>query len=192
MKRNLLLILITTMALALAACGAPAAGTPGETNASGNASALLTSHENALAPRLMLSLGTLRLAETELAVTPGQAREMLLLWQALQSMSQSGNSAVAETEALLGQIEGLFTAEQVAAINAMKLTQADAQTWAQANNIVLGTGSAEGGMGSGQGMSPEARATRQAANGKTGIVPGENGLSGATSKAVITYLQGIQ
>jgi len=48
----------------------------------------------------------------------------------------------------------------------MKLTFTDMTTWASANGVTLGSGSGQPGQG--QGMSAEARATRQAENGKTG------------------------
>jgi hypothetical protein len=209
MKRLTILTLTTILALLLAACGSttptpngqlpiqsePAAAQQAPADSATpitQSVALDTSYENTLTQRLLLAFGTLKLAETNNAVTHGQAAEMVLLWQALQTMSQSGNSAVAETEALLDQIEGSFSPEQITAINALKLSQTDLQTWATENNVTLGTGSGEGGMGQGQGLSPDARATRQAANGKTGSVQGESGLSAVITTSVITYLQGIQ
>lgn len=205
-------LLLTSLALLLAACGTTPTQAPADVSqpesapqAAAQSAADLaapapverpvldTTYENALAPRLLLSFGTLKLAETATPVTPTQAAEMEMLWQALQSMTQSGNSATAEVEALLAQIEQTFTPEQIAAINAMKLTQTELQAWAQANGIQIGTGEGAGsGQGQGQGMSPEARATRQAANGKTGAVAGENGLSAAITQALIAYLQSLK
>lgn len=216
MNRSTLLIVLTSLALLLTACGssptqapvavsqpesapqaaatqppaepaAPAAAQPAERPA------LDTTYENALAPRLLLSFGTLQLAETATPVSAEQAAQMLMLWQALDTMTKSGNSATAEVDALLAQIEQTFTPEQITAINAMKLTQTELQAWAQANGVQMGTGDGSGGgQGQGQGMSPEARATRQAANGKTGSVPGENGLSAAVTQALLAYLQSLQ
>ena len=99
--------------------------------------------------------------------------------------------------ALLSQIELTLTAEQIASINAMKLTLVDLQTWAQANGITIGsgTGSEQGtgqGMGQGAGLSPEAKATKQAENGMTGNTPNsENGLSSVITETLITYLENI-
>jgi hypothetical protein len=211
MNRFSLLIVITSLALLLAACGtsptqAPVAVSQPESAPQAAATqppaelvaqpagrpTLDTTYENALAPRLLLSFGTLKLAETATPLTPEQASQMLMLWQALDTMTKSGNSAAAEVEALLAQIEQTFTPEQITAINAMKLTQTELQAWAQANGIQMGTGTGSGGHGQGQGMSPEARATRQAANGQTGSVPGENGLSAAITQALIAYLQSLK
>jgi hypothetical protein len=189
MSRFSVLTLFMLLALALSACGtaAPAASLPSaETYTSPN---LDTTYTNALPARMQLSLGTLKLAETSTPVTPEQAAKLLPLWQALQGMTASGNSASAEVIALLGQIESIFTAEQLAAIKTMKLTSMEMTTWANANGVTLGSGSGQPGQG--QGMSPEAKATRQAENGKTGGGPA-NGASTALTGATIKYLETLK
>ncbi len=208
---RILLPLLLILSLALSACGttpqtpAPAADSPAPAvstaqPASGSAPepaarpALDTGYENALPTRLLLSLGTLQLAETANAVNAEQAPQLLMLWQALTNLTNSGTGATEEVDALLTQIEQTLSPEQVTAINAMRLTQTELQAWAQTNGIQTGTGagSGGGGGGSGSGLSPEARATRQAENGKTGQTGSENGLSAALTQALIAYLQGIQ
>ncbi len=67
----------------------------------------------------------------------------------------------------------------------MKLTFTDMQTWATENGITLGSGG--GQPGSGMGLSPEAKATKQAAEGMTGQTSGSGG-STAVMDAVIDYL----
>lgn len=152
------------------------------------------SYENALSQRLMLAMGTLKLTETEHPVSLDQAPQLLLLWQALRNMTNSGTSPEEEVAAVLAQIEVTLSSEQINSINTMKLTQTDIQTWAAANGVTLGTGSGSGtGQGTGQGMSPEARATKQAENGMTGTSPNnENGLSVVITNALITYLENIK
>jgi len=152
------------------------------------------SYENALSEKLMLALGTLKLAETDNPVNLDQAPQLLLLWQALQNMTNSGTSPEEEVNAVLAQIEATLNSAQINLINSMKLTQTDIQTWAAANGVTLGTGSGSGtGQGTGQGMSPEARATKQAENGMTGTSPNnENGLSVVITNALITYLENIK
>ena len=151
-------------------------------------------YEGALSTRLLLAFGSLKLAETENPITVEQAPQMLMLWQALANLTQSGTSAEAEVNALMSQIEQLFTSEQVSSINAMALTQVDLQTWAQSNGITIGTGTGTGqGMGQGSGLSPEAKATKQAENGLTGnTATGEGGLSSAITEALIKYLESIK
>jgi len=111
-----------------------------------------TSYEGALPASSQLSLGTLRLEGTEHAVAPEQARTLLPLWQAIQG---GGLQSSTEINAVLKQIEGKMTAEQLAAIAAMQLTAEDMGVWGQ-----------ERGMG--PELSPEAQATRQAQGGDQG------------------------
>ena len=186
------LLTIILLSLLLASCSGTAA--PASTNSS-NSDAYVSpnldvSYENALNARLQLTLGSLKLAETNTPITRNQAQAMLPLWQALQNMTRTGNSAQAEVNALLGQIEAAFNPEQLTAIRAMGLTSADLQTWASANGITLGSGSGQPGSGQGSGMSPEARATKQAAEGITSG-SGGNGISTAMLNALTTYLQGL-
>jgi len=154
-------------------------------------------YEDALSTRLLLGFGTLKLAETSTPVNVEQAPQMLMLWQALDNLTNSGTSAEAEVNALLSQVEMTFSSEQIATINAMKLTQLDLQTWVQANGITIGsgTGSEQGagqGMGQGGGMSPEAKATKQAENGGAGnSSENDNGLSSVLTRTLITYLENI-
>jgi hypothetical protein len=155
-------------------------------------------YEGALSSRLLLAFGSLKLAESANPITVDQAPQMLMLWQALDNLTRSGTSAEAEVTALTSQIEGLFTPEQISAINAMALTQVDLQTWAQTNGITIGSGTGTGmgagqGSGSGSGLSPEEKATKQAENNPTGTTStGEGGLSSAVTEALISYLEGIK
>ncbi len=186
MKHITLVTLI--FALALAACGGAATPAPAsapDTYASPN---LDTTYEGALSARNQLLLGALELDGTPDAITTEQAATLLPLWQALKSTTQSGASAQAEVSALLTQIESAMTAEQLTAVREMQLTQTDLQEWAAANGITLGGGT--GQPRSGQGLSPEARATRQAEEGRT---PGNagGGASTAMLDAVITYLESL-
>jgi hypothetical protein len=189
MSRFSVLTLFIVLALVLAACGSPAAATSLPSAETYTSPSLDTTYTNALPARMQLSLGTLKLAETGTPVTPEQAAKLLPLWQALQGMTSSGNSASAEVNALLGQIESTLTAEQLAAIKEMKLTSVEMTSWAATNGITLGSGSGQPGQGA--GMSAEARATRQAENGKTGGGPA-NGASAAITGAVIKYLETLK
>ena len=186
------LLTIILLSLLLASCSGTAA--PASTTSS-NSDAYVSpnldvSYENALNARLQLTLGSLKLAETNTPISREQAQAMLPLWQALQNMTRTSNCAQAEVSALLGQIEAAFTPEQLTTLRAMGLTSADLQTWASANGITLGSGSGQPGSGQGSGMSPEARATKQAAEGITSG-SGGNGISTAMLNALITYLQGL-
>ena len=178
--------LVSTLVLAalLSACTAPTTPAPvaGSTYVSAN---LDVSYENALSARNQLALGTLNLADTAVAVDAEQAATLLPLWQAVRATNQTGGASQTEVNALLSQIEGTLNADQLSAISEQQLTQTNMQDWAQANGITLGSGSGE--TGSGQGLSPEARATRQAEQGRT-ATGSSGGASTALIDAVIDYL----
>lgn len=189
MKNLLLLTLI--FSLALTACGTsttPTISVNAETYVSPN---LDTSYENALSTRLQLTLGSLKLVETNNPITQEQAEAMLPLWQVLINMTQAGNSAQAEVNAVLGQIEATFTPDQLTDIRAMKLVSTDIQAWASANGVSLGSGSGQAGSGQGSGMSPEARATKQAAEGVTSGSNGGSSVSTVMLNTLISYLQSL-
>jgi len=185
-KRFALLALVAM--IALSACSSAPTPAPTTTNQDTYVSANLdTSYQGALSARNQLALGTLQLDGTANAITATQAKTLLTLWQALRGTMQSGASSSTEMNALLAQIEGTLTTDQLAAIKALQLTQTAFQQWASANGITMGSGS--GQPGSGQGLSPEARATRQASEGRTG--QSGSGTSTAVISAVIAYLGNI-
>lgn len=105
------------LVLALGACS-PMGGTT-ETTAADSAVTLTGGDLSAAA---QLALGTVQLEDTDQAVSETQAAELLPLWQAYQTLSQSDTTATVELEALAGQIQRAMTAEQVQAIAAMGLT----------------------------------------------------------------------
>lgn len=185
MKRILIFTLLLS-ALLIASCGATAAtSSASDTYAS---SSLPADYENALPVRNQLAIGTMKLDGTAQAVTADQAKTLLPLYQALRGTTTSGGGSQEEITALLTQIESTMTAEQISAIGGMKLTFTDMQTWATENGVAL---SQNGGQpGSGMGLSPEARATKQAAEGMAGKTPGSGGGT-AVMDAVITYLGGL-
>lgn len=116
----------------LAACGStevePAdPGAPVNTAAEATAIDLTDSYDDALTAKNQLLLGTLRLEETDQAITSEQAKELLLLWRALAALTASGTAAPEETEAVQNQIMENMTPEQISAVAAMKLTNAALQ-----------------------------------------------------------------
>jgi hypothetical protein len=194
MKRWILSIsLFTLAALLLAACGGATAPQASQTSASASSGTSLdTSYANALPVRNQLLLGTLRLDESAHPLSAAQAATLLPLWQGIRGTMNSGAAAQAETDALLKQIEAGLSAEQRATIRGWKLTQADLQAWASSQGITTasgnapGSGAGSGAPGSGQALSAEARATRQAERGGAGE---SGGLSKALVDAVIRLLE---
>ncbi len=163
------IMLILTVAW-LAGCSGTGASSA-EPQSATSGSALDTSYEGALPVMNQLALGTLQVEGTGRAVTTEQAAQLLPLWQALRGVLSSQNPAQAEIDVLLKQIESGMTADQMAAIRAMQLTQSSLVEWAQSNAVSLGGAfGADGfpggtlGQDGGQGgaISPDLRATIQA------------------------------
>ncbi len=185
--KNIFLPLVFLFALLLASCSGTAAPVPttgGDIYVSQN---LPVDYEGALAVRNQLALGTLELIQTDSAISAEQAQTLLPLWQALRSTQQAGGTAQAEVSALLTQIEAAMKPEQLQSIASMKLTFTNMQEWATTNGITMGSG---GTPGQGSGMSPEARATKQAAEGVTSSEGGSGSkLPTALMDAVIASLE---
>lgn len=184
MKDWIKVFLVATV-VALAGCGGgEATPAPDEDVGETYTSAVLdTSYDGALSVSNQLVLGTLELEETENAVTPEQAKSLLPLWQALQG----GVTAQAEVNAVLKQIEGTMTQEQLQAISRLQLTGEDLQAWMQEHGVGPGPG---GFPGTGGGTSDEerqsARATRQAEAGGEGMPPGGGPGGGEMSPEMAT------
>ncbi len=193
------ILIVLLVAFAAAGCGsapsvppaAPAAGSPASTpvpaSVPASAATLDTTYEGALPLRNQLLLGTLNLEESNVPITAEQAATLLPLWQGIRGAMDSGAAAPAETDALLRQIEAVLTPDQIKTIAEMQLTQVQLQEWARNAGVSTGTGELAGaGQGGGQGLSPEARATRQAERGGTGE---GGGLSRALVEAVIELME---
>jgi hypothetical protein len=87
------------------------------TGTSGNTTALPAEAE--------LLVGTMKLEDTAEAVTAEQARQLLPLWQTLQTLTSSSTAATEEINAVVDQIKSGMTAAQLTKITAMKLTRQD-------------------------------------------------------------------
>ncbi len=111
--------ILFTLALLLPACA--------------SATATSTSTSASLSPVTRLAVGTLKLEGTDQAITSAQAAQLITLWQAYQSLSASDTTAQAELNALVVQIKGVMTAQQIAAIDKMEITASTVQKVMQAN-----------------------------------------------------------
>lgn len=137
MKKKTLSLLssILIFVVGLIACSGTSNQTASTTNTSDSNSSLAStslSHVN------MLLVGTLKLEDTEQTVTADEAAKLLPLWQAYRSLSTSQTAAEAEVTALLNQIQGTMTAEQVQAIKAMNLTSTDMMNLMQTMGAIMG------------------------------------------------------
>ena len=148
------LVLGLALVVLLAGCGSATSAS------SSRVSGLDTSYANALDARTQLLLGTIRLENgSGPTLSKGQTTQLLPLWQTSKSLVTSGTASQAELDAVTNQILAAMTAEQIQAIQAMRLTQADMQAINQTLGVVPPPGVVPG---QGQSLSPQARATRQA------------------------------
>jgi hypothetical protein len=193
MKKILILGALCMLLLPLVACGGRSEA--GEIQADegsllfpgGEAGTLQTQ------PVMSLLFGTLMLEDSELAINSAMAMELLPLWQAARTIYTSGTSAAEEKDAILEQISGVMTAEQLVSIQAMELTTEDMRAamrevlgGAFPEGMQPGEGSPDGPLGRegmppgsqpgqgfggrpgfGEGISPEARSTMLAERGGT-------------------------
>jgi hypothetical protein len=108
-KFTVLFTVITMIAILLAACS--------------GADAATASGSSGLSTATKLVVGTLNLEGTGNAVTTAQATQLLTLWEGYQSLNKSDTSSQLELDALVKQIQGIMTANQLQAIEAMNLTE---------------------------------------------------------------------
>lgn len=116
-----MLIPMVILAILLAACSKSSnqASSTGSSETAGAQTGTSLSQVN------KLLVGTLKLEDTDQAVTKEEAAQLLPLWQAYLSLSNSQTAAEVEVEALLKQIQSTMATEQVQAIEALKLTSTD-------------------------------------------------------------------
>jgi len=158
MKKVKFLGVLVSLTLILVACdGANSAANTATT-------ALNEDYPDALPIQTQLTLGILKLEETDLAVDTEQAAELLTLWQAIRSLSSSDITAEGEIEAIVNQILDTMSSEQLETIAAMELTQEGILELTQELGI------ARGGDWTGEG-DPRSSAP-------DGIVPGSGGGPG--------------
>ena len=113
------------------------------------------SGETALSTQLLF--GTFALEETDLAVNAAQASELLPLWKAVKSLSNSDTASSVELEALYNQIQDLMTAEQLDQIASMEFGPESLQVVMEelGLNMAMGArGNADDSSASGTGRQP--------------------------------------
>lgn len=120
--KKLVLISITILAVLLSACSA-------QTPQAAPAQAELSTESK-------LIVGTFKLDGTEQAITKDQAKQLVIMWQVYQEISQSDTAAQEEVDGLLKQIEGAFTDAQTQAITNLNLSQRDVMTLMQEKNLM--------------------------------------------------------
>jgi hypothetical protein len=174
MKRTTCLALLL-LALLATACGSASNMTgrnPGSQNGSGTAELPATTQ---------LLVGTLKLEDTDQAVTAKQASDLLPLWQTMKALSESDTAAQQEKDALLAQIQETMTAQQMQTITEMKLTRADMFTFPQGQGTASASqtnGSQNNNRQNGNSSNNGGRSFRQGNGGFGGPPPDGGGFGG--------------
>jgi len=127
-KTIFVLALIAILTLSLSACRkadstSQAQNTDSSQSGTPNGTPIPGDFGNGELPQVTkLAIGTLMLEDTDQAVTPDQATNLLNLWQAYQALSTSDTAATQEVDAVVKQIQSAMTSEQLQAIDDMQLT----------------------------------------------------------------------
>jgi hypothetical protein len=149
MNRKIAITGVLTIVI-LAACsgssgGVPSDSNPSQTNAgTTNAPRLQENYSGALPVQGQLAAGTLLLDKTDMAVDEAEAGELLPLWQALQSLSNSDTAAPVEIESVINEIQDTMTPDQVSAIADMSLTEDSLTNMIQDGTLDFGRGFGNG------------------------------------------------
>lgn len=178
---------------AIAACAPAAEAVPAApTSIAGEY--LTTDYADAASLRNQLAFGIMKLDGTPSAVTPEQATSLIPLWQAIIALSGDTTTASEELTAVQDQIVSTLTPDQLQAIAAMQLTNADLNAFYAEYGIVLPTPipGVTKVPGSGSGKTEEEKAAAQA----TAAAAGQTTGTGQSAKMLlfektIGYLAGV-
>jgi hypothetical protein len=113
-----------------------------------------TTQENSSDPIFQLAIGTMLLEDSELAILPEQAAQLLPLWQVYQNLINSDTAAQVEIDAIEKQIEDSMLPEQIEAINGMEISDKSLSELFENMGLEFGLGGRMGAQGTpGAGMS---------------------------------------
>lgn len=210
MKTKTFLLLMIVALFSLSACGS----TPNEDIQSQEISEEEEQTQGFNSDLNLLTLGTLKLEETDMAVSVEQSQSLLPYWKLLETLLNSGTAAQEEIDAVVLAINTEMTEAQLSFIGAIDLETTNIRDqmselgieFARGGSGTLTDGSVpEGGFGGGGGipgqgggpgsggvlpdgveLSPEEQATREA---RIAERTEGSGLVTQLIQAVITYLE---
>ncbi|MBL8078569.1 MAG: hypothetical protein JNM55_11450 [Anaerolineales bacterium] len=136
-----------------------------------------------LSTQTKVTLGVLKLEDTDFAVTSEQAQELIPMFYVLQDLNESDTAAQEEIDGLVNQIQETLTDDQVGTIDGMSLSMRDVFSYTQSGgsgssnasstNSTNGSGDAGGPPDMGGGGFP--------GGGPGGMTGGAMPSSGTTS-----------
>jgi len=142
MKKSIIIASILVLAGILVACaarqqfpsGGPGGGPQGG-GAGGQTGGGASTQTAELPLESKVGIGILKLEGTEQAVDAEEAKDLLVLFKALKTLSTESNTAVDEISALNVQIKNTLTADQLAAIEKMSITMDELRTMTQSYGV---------------------------------------------------------
>ena len=185
-----LTILISLLTIILASCVAGSAVSAVEgTPTSVLASYLSTEFEDAASLRNQLALGILNLEDSPNAISEAQSGQLLILWQAYIALLESDTSVPEEINAVQDQIVELLEDEQLQAIAAMNLTNADLTAFYEQQGVRMptpepGMTPVSGGAGKSD-LSQEEREATRATSEALGTPVGSSSGSGQDRQNIL-------
>lgn len=194
MPRFRFLLIVSLFILLISACAPAVEDTTAQTSLTSEY--LTTEYDDAASLRNQLAYGTLKLADTPQAVTPEQAQTLLPLWQAIVSLGGDSATADEELTAVQDQIVQTLNPEQMQAIAAMQITNAELSIFYSEYGVSLPTPVPGVTKVPGQNSSlsqEEKEATKTAAEALGTPTGSGSGQSAKTLlfEKVIEYLAGI-
>jgi len=96
-------------------------------------------YADAASLRNQLALGTIKLADTSSAISAEQAKTLIPFWQAVIALSGDETTASEELTAIQDQITAAMTPDQLKAIAALQITNADLNVFYAEFGVVLPT-----------------------------------------------------
>jgi len=179
MKKTYTLFLSISLMLWIISACAPAAPTPTPTSAA--AAAIDITFADAANLRSQLAYGSLKLKDSPNVITPEQAKTLLPLWQAMLTLSGDETTAVEELTAVQDQITQAMTPAQIAAVSAMKITNAELNTYFAQFGVSLPTPIPGVTKVPGSGKTEEEKAASRATAAAAGLTAG----AGMTAKTLL-------
>lgn len=182
MKTLRALIILALSSILFLAC-APAAETAPAAPTSIAGEYLIADYADAASIRNQLAFGIMQLGGTPNAVTAEQAKTLIPLWQGIIALSGDETTASEELIAVQDQIVAALTPEQLRAIAAMQLTNADLAAFYAEYGITVPTPipGVTKVPGSGSGKTEEEKAAAQATAAASGQATG----TGQTAKTFL-------
>ena len=117
-KKVSILISILIITFGITSCG-------GNSEANAESQTDETVQQESMPAATQLMLGTVKLEETDFAVTYDQSVELIPLWKAILSLVSSETTAQAEMDAVIASIQDTMTSDQMDEMQTMGLTNSD-------------------------------------------------------------------